>query len=83
MYQIPLFLVIFSMMGNLLSAEFERSNEIAFSEIYATKAWGTNDKGEGYSGEGSRMDKTVEYRQFLQPEAAHALLETIYAMQKV
>lgn len=43
----------------------ERSNEEAFTYIYQNKMWGMRN-GEGTSGEGSMLETTETYRQFLQ-----------------
>lgn len=43
----------------------EDLTEKIFSRIYEKKAWGVNDKGEGWSGPGSSLQQTQEYREFL------------------
>src|SRR5437870_4263480 len=49
-----------------LVAEEKKSVEEVFTEIYNQAIWGANEQGEGYSGPGSTMASTVEYRGFLQ-----------------
>lgn len=44
----------------------ESTNEEVFTEIYRSKAWGTNKNGEGHSGGGSTLAATRAYRKFIQ-----------------
>lgn len=40
--------------------------EKVFTHIYTAHIWGTNNQGEGFSGGGSTIDNTQEYRRFLE-----------------
>lgn len=44
----------------------DQSNEDIFTEIYRNKVWGENDRGEGCSGSGAKLETTEEYRNYLQ-----------------
>jgi len=44
----------------------DTSNQAIFTHIYKTKSWGVNEEGEGYSGDGSLLQTTEQYRFFLQ-----------------
>ncbi|MBA3722549.1 MAG: methyltransferase domain-containing protein [Parachlamydiaceae bacterium] len=44
---------------------WSKTTEEVFNDIYKNKSWGKNSSGEGFSGTGSTLKNTVEYRQFL------------------
>lgn len=48
-----------------------------FSHIYTNKTWGTNEKGEGFSGPGSTLEQTVKYRKFLQKFLADHQIKSV------
>ncbi len=49
-----------------LFAEFQESLHDIFSQIYTHKLWGQNAEGRGWSGSGSALETTVEYRTLLE-----------------
>ena len=59
-------LIVFFQLILFLPSWAERSNEEVFTELYRTKAWGINRKGQGSSGGGSTLAATRAYRKYLQ-----------------
>ncbi|CAN5186143.1 hypothetical protein BH09DEP1_BH09DEP1_8400 [soil metagenome] len=49
-----------------LFAQSQQSLHEIFSQIYKQKLWGQNASGQGWSGSGSALDTTVEYRTLLE-----------------
>lgn len=58
--------IVLALLG--FSAFYDRSSPNAriFRDIYKNKVWGVNERGEGHSGSGSKLETTVVYRAFLQ-----------------
>lgn len=59
-----LFTFVVSISTEYLTAK--ENTEQVFTDIYKKKHWGTNKKGEGVSGPGSRIKNTEKYRELLQ-----------------
>lgn len=54
------------LIGTYAYADKSPSHQQVFTDIYTKGVWGSNDKGEGFSGGGSLLQNTKEYRAFLQ-----------------
>lgn len=73
-----LFRIIFCLISfSILYGAEEVALDDVFSEIYEVKYWGENSEGDGYSGPGSLLEQTVEYRHFLQKFLADYAIDSV------